>query len=394
MIVLILALNGFLAAEDFFKIKDRILTQSWLKLLAFYITPQLSISNLGYSSNIYSYKENVEPDWTADLGIRFTVSTILANRFIIQLHEYPYYTFYSKNKQEEAFNNALNLYVHSYLGRLNFTYTYTNKHLRDRPNIEFGRNLTRKIEGNRISFDLGRHDSLYISVYGGNLTTNYENVNYLNNANISELFDTDAIEAGFAINKIIFSRTIFSLNLDYRDWNFIYSSDRNRIERMLSAGIRFPEISSIKGAIKFGIKSYLAVNYENSAYEKPFGSGDIQIRIFRRFRIELEYLVDNFYSFFSRELYFDEVSAGIGFQYYLNRIIKLGYKYKAGNMNFKYVSSDELYRKDTYYSSIFILGIRLQKNTGLGLTYTIFNAESSILPRKYNFIGGFITYDF
>jgi hypothetical protein len=92
-------------AEDFFKIKKQLIEEAQLKIFTLYITPALTIGNVGHNTNIYAYQDEARPDWTADVGISLRTASIMKDRLILMITEHPYYSFYLKNKQEEAFNN-------------------------------------------------------------------------------------------------------------------------------------------------------------------------------------------------------------------------------------------------------------------------------------------------
>jgi hypothetical protein len=106
--------------------------------------------------------------------------------------------------------------------------------------------------------------------------------------------------------------------------------------------------------------------------------------------------VDNFFSFWKANQYFDERSFGAGVEYYLSRRIKVGYRYRRGNLSFKNLTDSIETRKDDYNSSNLSIGVRIFKKMGIALTYTIYRADSTQLDftRKYNFIGGNIIHEF
>src|SRR4030042_6643097 len=99
-------------ADDFFQVRENIIENSRFRLGFFYVTPLLSLENVGYSTNIYRYNDIAEPDWTADLGVDLRLAALLGKRFILVLKDNPYYSFYLENKSEEAWNNKLQFAVY------------------------------------------------------------------------------------------------------------------------------------------------------------------------------------------------------------------------------------------------------------------------------------------
>ena len=88
--------------EDFFSLKKRLVDSSRYRIGFLYINPLLTLENVGYTDNIYSYDNLSRPDWTADVGMDLKVSSILGDRFIVVLSDKPFYSVYVENKNEEA----------------------------------------------------------------------------------------------------------------------------------------------------------------------------------------------------------------------------------------------------------------------------------------------------
>lgn len=395
MLVVWLSGLAFIYAEDFFDVKERIIRDAWIKKFSLYISPTLSIDNLGYSSNIYSYQDIGEPDWTADVGINFSAAAIFKDRFIFVIDEFPYYSFYVKNKKEEAFNNKFQFTVYTHVGRFNLKYKFNQNYIRVQPNNEFGIRTRIREQNHAVSIDYGRHDRFYINIYAEQNQKEYTDERYLEEYDLYHLDREDTL-LGISLNKRIFSRTRLSLNYEYYEYRFLQAADKDGIGGKLSLGIDFPEISRIKGSLRYGWKSFFPKSPAYTDYSKPFGSGTLSIKILRRFQFHFNYLVDNFFSFWNPNQYFDERSFEVGAEFYLSRRIKIGYWYHSGYLSFKNLADGIETRKDDFYSSRFSIGFRLFKKIGFALNYTIYRADSNQLDftRSYDFIGGSIIHEF
>lgn len=395
LIILWLSGMAFVNAEDFFKVKERIIRDAWIKKFSLYISPALSITNVGYTSNIYSYQDIEEPDWTADVGINLSAAAILKDRFILMVDEFPYYSFYGKNKNEEAFNNKFQFTVYTHLGPFNLNYRLNLNYIRERPNSEFGFRARRKDRNHAFSIDYGRYDRFYVNLYAARNQMEYMDERYLEDYDLSHL-DREDLLVGIALNKRIFSRTRLSLNYEYYEYRFLQAPGNDGTGGKLLLGVDFPEIGRLKGLLRFGLKSFFPENPGYEDYLKPFGSGSLSIRMLRRFKFHFNYLVDNFFSFWRGDQYFDERSFGAGVEYYLSRRIKVGYRYRTGNLSFKNLTDGIETRKDDYYSAGLFIGVRIFRNMGIALTYTVYRADSTLLDftRRYNFIGGNIIHEF
>lgn len=382
-------------ADDFLAVKERIIREAWIKKFSLYISPTLSITDLGYTSNIYSYQDIEEPDWTADVGINLRAAAILKDRFIFMIDEFPYYSFYAKNKNEEAFNNKFQFTVYTHVGRFNLDYRFNLNYIRGRPNSEFGVKTRIKERNHRVSLDWGRHDRFYINLYAAQDQSQYTDERYLEDYDLSQL-DREDLLLGIGLNKRIFARTRLSLNYEYYEYRFLYAPGKDGIGGKLSVAVDFPEISRVQGSLRYGWKSFFPKNPVYTDFSKPFGAGRLSIRVFRRFKFHFNYLVDNFFSFWNPDQYFDERSFEAGVEYYLSSRIKVGYWYQAGDLSYKNLVDGTETRKDNIYSARFSIGIRIFRTMGIALVYTTYRADSNRLDftRRYNFIGGSIIHEF
>lgn len=396
--LLCLCLPGFgcLLAEDFFKLREKILEGAWKKIAFFYITPTLTVENVGYTSNIYSYNALEEPDWTADLGLNLQVSSFLGNRFILVVNENPSYLFYAKNKDYGAFNNRLEAALYTYLGRFNLEYRFDTDYIMGRPTAEFGVHARIRTREHQFSLDYGRHDNFFINLYLKQGKSEYDDERYLGQYNLKHSLNREELRVGINLNKIIFSRTRLFLNFEYFEQELEFKTERNGIGKQVSLGIEFPAISRIKGSLEFGLKAF---NISHSLYKNytiPFGSGKVTIELFRRFRFHFQYLVDNFYTFWQENQRFNQKSMGAGVEFYLGKGIKLGYTYRLGRLTYENLTDGDKTRQDDFHMSGIYLGIRVFKKFGIGLEYRRFRANSNLLAftRNNDFIGGYITHEF
>ena len=394
IILFLISLNLF--SEDFFKVKERIIKESWKKISFIYLYPKLSITNLGYSDNIYLMREDSKPDWTADLGLQMTLSSIFLNRFIFQINEFPYYSFYAKNKNERSFNNAFGFNLYSYIGIFNLKYQFEKQYVRQRPTEEFGRRVRQNLINHTLSLDFGNHNSLFLSLYLNQKSIKYSEELYIDEYDLSNLLNHKEYWSGIGLNKIIFSRTLLSLNFGYFEQNFDYSKERNRIGKQISIGIQFPEISSIKGSFQYGVRIYEPSNPLYEDFTKPFGSGDISIKLFRRLKLNFNYIIDNIFSYWQMNSTYNQKSIGTSIEYYLSRKLKLGYRYRDNKLSFTDSYEGLEIREDRFYTNSIYIGIKLFKKMGIGIEYSRYRGNSTEpgFKRSYNFIGGYIIHEF
>src|SRR4030065_458833 len=110
--LLTLTISPLLHSDDFFAVKDKVISESRFKLAFLYFTPLLMLDNVGYTSSIYTYDAREIPDWTGDMGLGLRASTVMTNRLILQAEDLPIYSFYLENKNLRTWSNrfAANAY--------------------------------------------------------------------------------------------------------------------------------------------------------------------------------------------------------------------------------------------------------------------------------------------
>ncbi|MCP5106061.1 MAG: hypothetical protein GY950_21935 [bacterium] len=382
--------------EDFFRVKEDIMERAWIKTSLFYFSPGLRITNAGYNTNIYSYDYLETPDWIADAGIELNLALIFKNRLIIQVKEFPSYSFYVENDRERAFSNIFQLTAYTWAGRFNFKYQFEKPFVYQQVNPEAGLRIRRWETTHTLSTDYGSHDRFFFNLYLKQTSVAFEDVLLLNSFNMNQLFARTDYWLGLSVNKVIFTRTYLSFQYEYFDQRFEFIKQRNRTGRQFSLNIRFPAGSRIIGELRYGLRFVRPATTFYPDFLEPFGSGFISIRLMDRIRLHVNFRLDNQYSFAGADLYYTIRSIGGGFTYSFSRRIRAGYNYTTGERSYKSLTGDDETRRDYYNVSRLSLTVRVNRKTRLGVEYRVYRSDSTHLRflRSYDYIGGYINYDF
>ncbi|MCK5220350.1 MAG: hypothetical protein KAR14_02115 [Candidatus Aminicenantes bacterium] len=198
------------------------------------------------------------------------------------------------------------------------------------------------------------------------------------------------------INKVIFTRTLFFLRSEYFNISFDSDTQKNGSGGIFSVGIKFPEVSILKGQFQMGVKYFTPEDPAASKYSKPNGSGNVSFRLTKRFKLGFSYEIDNYYSYFEPDQYFDLRRYTVGLDYYMGRNIKAGYSFSAGETVYRKLAGEDTGRIDRIEQSDLRLGVRISGNMEFGIRYTRYFGRSSFyeFTRNYNFIGGYINHEF
>ena len=394
--LLYILLTGLCFSDDFHKVKESVISNSWKKVGFVYIEPSLLLKDVGYNSNIYSYQEEETPDWTTDVGFKINFSLLLGKRFVLVVKESPYYSFYLENKELQYFNNELFSTIYTYIGRFNLKYTYSVANVLSRPTVEFGTRIKTNRNSHEFSLDYGNYNRFFIGVTAGIEELNYNEPSYFGQYNIASSSDRERTTFSLTLNKKIFTRTQLFFRSEYYNLRYRSEISRNGWGNILSTGIKFPEVGILNGEFHLGVKYFIPESPSAAKYSTLYGSGSVSFRLTRKFNLGLSYSLDTHYSFYELDQYFDLKRYTVSFNYYIRRNIKAGYSFSSVETLYKIISGEESGRKDNTNKSEFRLGVRMSGNMELGIQYTVFEGRSSFseFSRNFHFIGGYLNHEF
>lgn len=383
-------------ADDFSRVKEDIIQNAWIKTSLFYLSPGLRLNGMGYSTNIYSYESRESPDWTADLGLELNLAFVFKNRLIIQVKEYPSYSAYAENDRERAFNNIFNVTAFTWAGRFNIKYEFDYPYVRRHLNPETGWLVRQWQSDNTLSVDYGNLDRFFFNFYLSQSTVYFKDELFMNSFNMNELFGRTEYWAGVSVNRTVFTGTRVTFQFEYFDQRFRYVRTRDRTGQQYSVAVRFPVDGRLTGVLRYGLRFIRPSTTLYRDFIAPFGSGTVSIRILRRLRLHAEYSLDNQYSFAGADLYYDTRSVGGGATFFITRNIGLTGIISTGERAYKLLRGGGVVRRDTFDLYTAALTVRPAENTELGVEYRAFRCDSTHLRflRSYDYIGGYIRYDF
>jgi hypothetical protein len=395
-LALTLTLTLCLRPDDFFAVKDQVISESRFKLGFLYFTPLLLLENVGYTSSIYTYQNEEYPDWTGDIGLGVRASAIMANRFILQVEDLPRYSFYLENKGYRTWSNQFEANAYSYVGPFNLKAGFRQHDLHQRPRLEFSRPYHYRDSEWSGEVDIGKRNRLFVTAYASFNKSEYDDDPYLGNFNLAERLNHREDTFGFRLNKPIFTSTIVYANYERTDYKFAESLERNSQAQQIALGVQFPEMGALQGSFQIGIRRFEPGNPLYQITQRANGRGDVSLALAERIRLNAFYEISTRFSFYSSDVFYDDYSFGGGAQVYLTRFLKVGGTYRDGRL--KYYSFIDLQpqRSDRIRQQQYFIAIPFLGNTSLGFAYNVYRLTSDVLNLDYtrSFWGGFLTYGF
>ncbi len=387
---------GMIMCQDFERAKDEITESAWIHSGMFFISSAFTVSNVGYNTNIFVYENAVQDDTTADIGLELMASAIFKDMLIIQVKETPQYSYYVENRDQRVMNNWLQLNVYYRLGRVGLQYQYDRPRQSSRPNSEFGARLQHWQRNHLFSLDYGSRDRFYLNMYAQSRTVEYQAERYLGDFSVNDLFGREERWYGFSINRVTAAQTSVSMQVEYFRVMFSSLPERNKKGGQASATIAFAGARGLNGSLQLGYRFVLPESSEFKEYSRPFGVGNLELRVAQRFRMRLQYLLDTRYSFFSTDLVYDESSAGVGLEFEFAPRISISYFARLGQRDYRSLAGLEVDRLDKYQFSTITLTVAAFVHLELGLVYNIIRSDSNAdrFDMSVNSLGFFMRYEF
>ncbi|HDP93900.1 MAG TPA: hypothetical protein ENN40_00895 [Candidatus Aminicenantes bacterium] len=396
LLLIFLATGIQVRGADFFKEREAALKTGRFQLGPFQVFPQFTLENLGYTDNIYGYNVESQPGWMADLGLRVKAVAVAGSRLVFIFNGHPYYSYFSAVDTERAFNYSLNGKIFTYLAGLHLMYSLNYDSLRWRPNYEFAARVRSYATTHLVEADIGNHTALFLTLYAGYSKVDYTDTGFMERFKPGITLDHNERDAGIKLNLPVFTATLLSLEVNLRQYRFDYSQNRNGKDLTSTLNIHFPEIGHLTGNASLGYKRYIPDTPGYAEFDTFYGSGAIIYRLLRRWRLQVSYTLDNRFSFYRPEYFYNERMVQAGLDYYMSRNMRVGFGYRTGRHDYRQLSDGTLEFSDNYQQYEARVVFRLAKTTGIGLSFRReeWDSQRLDLQRGYYFIGGYVTHDF
>ncbi len=389
--------------------REQIIRSAKFKIGPFRFYPTIRLRDIGYDSNVYYQNKAEGPtsDFTGTISPQVKVYFLFHNYLILSLSENPEYVYYFKQKKERGWNNTLSPEIKLLLlNRFVLSGSYSTRNRRYRATPEFNVRVSEHRQGYKGSlfYESARSTSFGISVSSEEIL--YEDIRMgAEELYLSRWLNRKEQEASLEFYYRIFSESFFFLRGGYKEYNFKHPLYhwRDAYSYQAYAGIRFPFLGRIRGALSLGYKQFVPREKDKKGFSGLVGNTGIDFRV-SRFFLRLRYNRDCYFSYWSDNIIFIENRWGTGISFYLTKFLRLDYDFSYGEANYPEVmflwlpdgSYEEILRKDIYHIHTAGFVIRIIRNTGIGLMVNYWKRDSNYYweTRDRMFVGGFVTYEF
>jgi hypothetical protein len=391
--------------DELSDIRDRVK----LKFGPFRVLPMLRLSNVGFDDNVYYRTAEEKPvgDYMGTASPEIKVYLLAGRSLILSFADNPEYLYYSKEDRLKTFTNSFvpggrlrlfNRFVLS--GEYHF-----QKHTR-RAFSEFSRLVTDTVKGTTTGFfyetprgtSIGFSGTIDRFLFEDIVLPDYE-------ARLSRSLNRKEKTGNFELYYRVFSESYFFTKVGSTTYEFDHPSSRWRNSRsfQMSSGIRFPFMGRARGMLSLGYKKFMPEAAGRKGFSGLIADTDLEFRL-GRIGIRFGLGRDKHFSYLEETFFYVENKGDAGLSLYLTKFFRINYDFQYGELKypepFKISGSVqpflEISRKDVYRTHSVGVTIAIIRNTGIQLSYNIFDRTSNApgFNIKRNFIGISLSQDF
>ena len=386
-------------------IRDRVK----LRFGPFRVLPMFRLSNVGFNDNVYYRTAEEKPvgDYTGTLSPEIKAYLLVGRSLILSFAENPEYLYYVKEDRLRIFTNSFvpggrlrlfNRFVLS--GEYHF-----QKHTR-RAFSEFSRLVTDTVKGMTAGFFYETPRGTAIGFSGTTDRLLFEDIvqpDY--EAPLSRSINRKEKTSNIEFYYRVFSDSYFFAKFGVTTYRFEHPSSRWRDSHstQMSGGLRFPVTGRARGILSLGYKRFVPEDPGRRVFSGLIADTSLD---FRLGRIGLRFGLGrgSYFSYFEDAFYYIENRGNAGLSFYLTRLLRIDYDLQYGELNypepFRIFGTVqpflEILRKDVHRTHSIGVTINIIRNTGIQLSYNIFDRRSNApgFNIKRNFIGISLTQDF
>ena len=359
------------------------------------------LTNGGYDSNLYfGSSGNRVDDITFRVGPDIRLYWPLQKSLILEVREFPQYSFFAQTKNERAWNNVLSGALHLVFKSLYGRFTFSSVNLRERLNTEVDVNVRRKEEEGQGLLLWQMSKGLSVELQLGTSRLNFEDATYgADNirANLNRTERTGSFTA-----YVQGGRTLrFHLTGALGKYRFPLTSEtKDSNGAWISTGLEFFGAGGVQGRINLGYKFFDVLAPGQQDYQGPVGDVRLVVRVIKL--TELAALVQRNIAFavWTDRAYYIQTVLGAELIRHISKQSRISYAFSYGQIRYPLdpASGDSGPERPffNYLLHSASLLVRLQKNLDLTLrgNWVLRTNGGSFPEDRRNFYGLDLVYRF
>ena len=251
MIGLMAAANPALAQMTFDPRKD-----ARMQAGPFYLTPTLTVDNVGVDSNVFNDGTGPKPDFTATVNPGAKVWLPIARRMLITTTPTVGFVYFKSYANQRSINPGVGVTGEVYLRRLTFSVSGSTGRSSARPNNEIDARARQATHGGGGAVSLALLSKLSVSVSANQNVVKFDPGAVFAGASLADTLNRTERVVGVSARRTITSLTTVVVSSESQRDRFEFSPIRNSDSVRAIAGFEFKPKALISGDAKVGFRRF------------------------------------------------------------------------------------------------------------------------------------------
>jgi hypothetical protein len=347
-----------------------------------YLTPSITLKELGVDTNVFNQVENPKSDFTFTLTPHVDVWVPFAQRARVRVSTGADLVYYQKYETERSVNPQIGVRGEALFNRIVLFAEPTYLKTRVRPSFEIDARSEREESGVAFGTDIQALPRLSIALRASTLETDFADELFLGTS-LQEALNRTSRSVGTVVRWAASPLTTFALKADVLEDRFPYSPVRNNNSLRIMPGVELKPRALISGSAYVGVRQSRTLDDAMPEFQGLVASARLQYILKGATRIEFKSERDINYSIDLLQPYYVSTGFGVNVQRHLAGRFDVMVGSDRYRNDYRHLTpldaTNFLARSDTIRNYSASVGYRLGKTGRLGFGGTYWQRDSNVL---------------
>jgi len=231
-------------------------TTAWMNMGPFYLTPRVTLSNLGVDTNVFNQSVEPESDFTFTLAPAVDVWVPFARRALLEVSTTVGMTYYHQFASERSIDPGVRGRLEVYLTRLTLSGGGTYLNTRERASYEIDARSRRVEDGYDGGAEIRIYGKVYLEAAGRHLRYRFDSDEVFEGTSLQQTLNRDSDTVSATIRYRWTPLTTIEVRGESIVDRFVYSPARDTDSFRVMGGARFRPRAVLNGAGFVGVRRF------------------------------------------------------------------------------------------------------------------------------------------
>ncbi len=269
-----------------------------------YLTPTISITNLGVDNNVFNSAEAPESDFTFSLRQDLDAAVPFGRKALLTATGAVTVDYYRRFSRERAVSGNLVARLEHYLSRMTIFLEAGEESTRQRPNFEIDARLRREHRSGSAGVSVRVFRKLYLEPSVAVSEARFDATAIYDGVQLRDTLGRDTRTGRLAARWRATPLTSFGLRVEAEADRFPWAPERNADTARVTAGVDMRPRALVSGSANVGVQRFRTLSRKLPDDEGLFAQATLAYRIVSSTSLELTAKRDVGYSYQVREPYY------------------------------------------------------------------------------------------